>query len=104
MKKLENNLDERQEQVGLNQSGLSIWLTTSAQRITERLCLPQEKAKRPAIAHMTDAEVLDYVTHQLAERQPFYEQAMLRFDSTRLESIEEINTTASALATLLATL
>ena len=53
---------------------------------------------------MTDAEVLDYVTRQLAERQPFYEQAMLRFDSTRLESIEEINTTASALATLLASL
>ena len=88
----------------INQSGLSIWLTTSAQRITERLCLPQEKAKRPAIAHMTDAEVLDFVTRQLAERQPFYEQAMLRFDSTRLESVEEIAATARALATLLTTL
>ena len=88
----------------INQSGLSIWLTTSAQRITERLCLPQEKAKRPAIAHMTEAEVLDYVTRQLAERQPFYEQAHLSFDSTRLESVEEIAATARALATLLATL
>ena len=87
----------------INQSGLSIWLTTSAQRITERLCLLQEKAKRPAIAHMTDTEVLDSVNRQLAEREPHYEQAMLRFDSTRLESVEEITATARALAALLTT-
>ncbi len=85
----------------INAHGLSIWLTTNAQRITERLCLPEQKAKRPAIAHMTDAEVLDYVTRQMAERKPHYEQAMLRFDSTRLESVEEIAATAHALATLL---
>ena len=85
----------------INEHGLSIWLTTTPQRIAERLCLPQEKAKRPAIAHMTDAEVLEYVTRQLAERQPHSEQAMLRFDSTRLESVEEITATARALAALL---
>jgi shikimate kinase len=88
----------------INAHGLSIWLTTNAQRITERLCLPEQKAKRPAIAHMTDAEVLDYVTRQMAERKPHYEQAMLRFDSTRLESVEEIAATAHALATLLTSL
>lgn len=86
----------------INTHGLSIWLTTNAQRITERLCLPEQKAKRPAIALMTDDEIFDYVTRQLAEREPCYEQAMLRFDSTRLESVEEIAATAHALATLLA--
>ena len=85
----------------INEHGLSIWLTTSAQRITQRLCLPEEKAKRPAIVRLTDDELLDFVNHQLAERQPFYEQAHLRFDSTRLESVEEIAATARALATLL---
>ena len=53
---------------------------------------------------MTDDEIFDYVTRQLAEREPCYEQAMLRFDSTRLESVEEIAATAHALATLLTSL
>lgn len=85
----------------INAHGLSIWLTTTAERIASRLCLPQEKARRPHIAAMIDEEVLDYVQRLMAEREPFYAQAMLRFDSTRLESIDEINETACALATLL---
>lgn len=85
----------------MNDSGLTIWLTTTPQRITSRLCLPEQKAKRPLIKDKPDAEILDTVTRGLKEREPFYSKAMLRFDSTRLESVEEINETARQLAELL---
>ena len=85
----------------MNDSGLTIWLTTTPQRITSRLCLPEQKAKRPLIKDKPDTEILDTVTRGLEEREPFYSKAMLRFDSTRLESVEEINETARQLAELL---
>lgn len=85
----------------INQSGLSIWLTTSVERITSRLCLPEEKLKRPQIASMSNEEIQAYVLTVMAEREPYYAQAMLRFDSTRLESAEEITATAHALAGIL---
>ncbi len=88
----------------MNSVGLTIWLTTSAERITARLCLPEQKAKRPLVAAMADEEVLAYVKEQLAKRQPFYAKAHLRFDSTHIETATETIETANLLAGLLATL
>lgn len=85
----------------MNRVGLTIWLTTSAERIASRLALPEQKAKRPLIAAMDDSEILDYVKSHLAQREPHYSQAQLTFDSTLLESVEEINDTAHQLARLL---
>ena len=45
----------------MNEMGLTIWLTTSAERIAARLCLPEQKAKRPLIAEKTDEEILEFV-------------------------------------------
>ena len=85
----------------MNDAGLTIWLTTTPQRISSRLCLPEQKAKRPLIKDKSDQEILDFVAKGLKEREPFYSQSMLRFDSTRLENVEEINETARSLAELL---
>lgn len=85
----------------MNSRGTSIWLTTSAQRIASRLSLPEQKAKRPLIAAMDDSDLLDYITAHLAQREQHYSKAMLTFDSTLLESVEEIDNTAQALARLL---
>ena len=85
----------------MNSRGLTIWLTTSAQRIAARLCLPEHKSKRPLIANLDDAEVLDYVTASLAEREPYYALAQLRFDSTDIETADETRITAHRLAQLL---
>lgn len=85
----------------MNQCGLSIWLTTTPERIASRLCLPQEKAKRPKYAEMPDSEILAAVRQGLQEREPYYQKAQLRFDSTYLESPEEISSTARQLAQLL---
>ena len=88
----------------MNSTGLTIWLTTTPQRIASRLSLPEQKAKRPLIAAMDDSQILDYVTAHMAQREPHYSQAQLTFDSTLLESEQEISDTASALATVLRTL
>jgi len=88
----------------MNSRGLTIWLTTSPERIASRLSLPEQKAKRPLIASMDDSEILDYVKSHLAMREPHYSQAHITFDSTSLESIEEIDATARQLAHLLTSL
>lgn len=88
----------------MNEMGLTIWLTTSAERITSRLVLPEQKAKRPLIAAMDDEQILDYVRQHLAQRKPYYSQAQLTFDSTYLESIEEIEATSTQLAHVLTSL
>lgn len=85
----------------MNNCGLTIWLTTSVQRIADRLMLPEQKAKRPLIASMDDGEILAYVEQHLAQREPYYSEAQLTFDSTRLESVQEIDNSAQELALLL---
>ena len=88
----------------MNEAGITIWLTTSEQRIATRLCLPQQKAKRPLIAQKTDQEILHFVSAQLAERTPFYSQAQLSFDSTQIETHADTLQTAHHLASLLSSL
>lgn len=88
----------------MNQSGLTIWLTTSAERISARLCLPEQKLKRPLIASMADDEVARFVEEKLKEREPHYSKAQLRFDSTNIETAADTLETARLLAGVLATL
>lgn len=86
----------------MNSMGITIWLSTTAQRIASRLMLPEQKAKRPLIAQMADDEILAHVARHMHEREPHYSQAQLTFDSTYLESEEEIANTAAQLAGILA--
>ena len=52
----------------MNRTGITIWLTTEVERIAARLCLPEQKAKRPLIANKTDEEIHAFITTQLAAR------------------------------------
>lgn len=85
----------------MNRLGITVWLRTSVERITSRLVLPEQRSKRPLLNDMSDAQIMATVAHGLEMRTPFYEKAQLQFDSTRLESEEEIHDTAQQLATLL---
>ena len=85
----------------MNARGLTIWLTTSAERIASRLCLPEHKNKRPLIAQLDDKQVLEYITSSLEQREPYYALAQLRFDSTDIETADETRITAQKLASLL---
>lgn len=85
----------------MNSMGVTIWLTASPQCIVGRLLLPGQKAKRPVVAAVPDGQLLPFVTRKMQERQPWYAQAMLHFDSSRLETLDQINATATRFQTLL---
>ena len=85
----------------MNQSGVTVWLTTSPERITARLLLPDQKAKRPKVASLPDEAVLSLVEKELEARTPYYAQAQLQFDSTDIETAEATIRTASRLANVL---
>ncbi|MBQ4366720.1 MAG: shikimate kinase [Muribaculaceae bacterium] len=88
----------------MNSNGITIWLTTSPERITSRLILPEQKAKRPLIADLSNDEILNQVEQALMAREPYYNQAHLQFDSTWLESAGQIKATAQSLAEILQTI
>ena len=85
----------------MNQAGITVWLTTSPERITARLLLPEEKSKRPRILHLPDEAVLPMVEAELQARTPFYSQAQLQFDSTDIETAAATRRTARRLTHLL---
>ena len=87
----------------MNKIGITVWLTTSAERLAARLCLPEHKTKRPLIAALPDEAILAHVVEGLAQREPYYAQAQLRFDSTLIETARETEDTTRRLAAILRT-
>jgi len=85
----------------MNEAGITVWLTTSAERITARLLLPDQKCKRPKIAHLPDEAVLPLVEQELQARSLYYSRCQLQFDSTDIETGPATERTARRLATLL---
>lgn len=85
----------------MNKSGITVWLITSPERITARLLLPEQKAKRPKINNLPDDAVLPLVEKELSIRSPFYSQCRLQFDSTDIETAAATERTARRLAALL---
>ena len=85
----------------MNDAGITVWLTTSPERITARLLLPEQKIKRPKIVDLPDDAVLPFVKKELETRTPYYCQAQLQFDSTDIETGPATRRTAIRLANLL---
>ena len=85
----------------MNRAGITVWLTTSPERITARLLLPEQKCKRPKINTLPNDEVLLLVQQELSDRTPHYAQAQLQFDSTDIETAEATERTSRRLATQL---
>lgn len=85
----------------MNRAGMTVWLTTSPERITDRLLLPEQKCKRPKINTLPSDEVLHLVVKELEERAPYYSQSQLQFDSTDIETAEATERTAHRLAAIL---
>lgn len=85
----------------MNATGVTVWLNASVERIVERLNIPEQKAKRPLVAGRPADEVRRIVEQGLHSRAPFYGQARLTFDSSWLESEDEIAASASRLREVL---
>lgn len=85
----------------MNKMGITVWLTTSAERMTARLLIPEQKSKRPKVANLPDEAVLALVEKELEQRSPYYSLSQLQFDSTDIETAPATERTASRLAALL---
>ena len=87
----------------MNGKGITVWLTTSPERITARLLLPEQRVKRPKFADLPDEAFLPLVKEELAARAPYYNMAQLQFDSTDIETGPATVRTARRLTRLLKT-
>lgn len=85
----------------MNEAGTTVWLTTSPERITARLLLPEEKSKRPKIHTLHDEAVFPLVEKELQARTPHYQQCHLHFDSTDIETAHATRRTAHRLTQIL---
>lgn len=75
----------------MNECGITVWLNASVESLHRRLC--DGRAKRPLIANKNDEELLSFIQSSLAEREPYYGKAQYRFNSERLECIDDVKAT-----------
>ncbi len=76
----------------MNEAGLTVRLVPEAHRHVRRLM--SGRHKRPLIASISNPkEMKDFLDFTSAKREPHYQKAQHRFDSTYLETPEEIQST-----------
>lgn len=72
----------------LNRCGLTVYLDAPHHSLLSRL--KEGRAKRPLIASLSDEELDAFIRKQMEWRLPHYSRAALTFDSSRLETPEEV--------------
>jgi len=75
----------------MNGAGTTVWLSASDDRLVSRLV--EGRASRPIIAGLPDSEIVALARRQMAVREPYYSRSACRFDSSFLETPEEIEAT-----------
>src|SRR5215203_3732178 len=63
----------------MNENGLTVYLEATAAFLYHRLV--KEKKSRPLIAHLTDIELMIYITETLVARSPFYRQSKITINA-----------------------
>ncbi len=63
----------------MNENGITIYLEASAAFLFHRLV--KEKSTRPLISHLTDVELMIYITETLSSRRQFYEKGQLKLNA-----------------------
>lgn len=77
----------------MNSRGLTVWLTVSVKRLTERILL--SPGKRPLLAGLGKEDLESHITGNLKQRSVFYEKAAIRFCGENLEDRHQIDSTVS---------
>ncbi|MDE6395229.1 MAG: shikimate kinase [Duncaniella sp.] len=72
----------------MNSRGLTVYLDAPHHSLLSRL--KEGRAKRPLIASLSDDELGEFISTQLARRLPYYTRATLSFDSSRLEDPQQV--------------
>ncbi len=85
----------------MNGAGLTIYLNSSIESLSKRLCVPSSKRKRPLIAKMSDVEVTEFLKRTIKSRAEQYGQSQITFDSSQIDNVEQVRTSTAALVTLI---
>lgn len=80
----------------MNAAGTTIFLDAPIDVLFHRLV--EGRAKRPLIASLSDADLKTFIESKLEERRPFYSKCAFTFDSSRLESEQQIKESAEQFA------
>ncbi len=80
----------------MNQTGHTIYLHRSAEQIAARLT-PYGKRKRPRLKDLKDDELIDFMTRNMAEREPFYTLARVTIECDGREDYELIEQIAKTI-------
>ena len=60
----------------MNAAGFTVYLRREAEQIARRLS-PYGRQKRPRLRGLGDAELVEFMSRDMAAREPFYAQAQL---------------------------
>lgn len=83
----------------MNSCGVTVFLDTASDVLFRRL--KQAAANRPLVAGKSDDELKQTIADGLEHRMPFYLQAAIRLDGSRLESRSQIDETVEELRKLI---
>ena len=78
---------DRDNMERLNRSGTSVYIRRPAAQIAARLT-PYGRQKRPRLRGLDDGELLDFMTRNMAEREPFYLRARYTLEGADLSDEE----------------
>ena len=79
----------RDNMARMNDAGFTVYLRRPAAQIAARLS-PYGRQKRPRLRGLSDGELVDFMTRDMAEREPFYAQAQCVVDCSRLSDEEAV--------------
>ncbi len=73
----------------MNKSGFTVYLKTSPEELTKRLCI--SKNKRPLLKEKTSEEIQVFIAENLEKRNHYYNQARLIFDAEQMLTKTDVN-------------
>ncbi len=83
----------------LNRQGDVVYLKATPDTLYSHLLLA--KVERPLLKDKSSEELIDYITHHLQERAPFYEKARYTLDVSVLDAYDKIQYSVTSLCSLL---
>ena len=83
----------------LNQQGDVVYLKATPEVLYRHLLMA--KVERPLLKGKSPDELIDYITHHLQEREPFYSRARYSLDVDLLDNYDKIQTSVDLLKKLL---
>lgn len=80
----------------MNQSGITVYIQAEPEELAARL--RASKTVRPIIAEKQKDELISFITSHLSERETFYNQAHIVYETNRLITKKDIHITVNGIA------